>query len=113
MTPCSVLKARNALHGRVDSLESGAGDYVTRPFAMSDLVARVRSLMHRPLVLAELVLSYADIVADLQKRALRCTTHAVRLPPAELQILVSLIQAAGRMVRHSASRLPPGCRATL
>jgi DNA-binding response OmpR family regulator len=57
MTPCLMLTARDALHDRVDGLESGADDYVTKPFAMSELVARVRTLMRRPPAIEELVLS--------------------------------------------------------
>ena len=102
MTPCLMLTARDALHDRVDGLESGADDYVTKPFAMSELVARVRTLMRRPAALTALVASYADITVDPQQRALRCTTHSVSLAPAELQILLSLISAAGQTVRHAA-----------
>jgi DNA-binding response OmpR family regulator len=102
MTPCLMLTARDALHDRVDGLESGADDYVTKPFAMSELVARVRTLMRRPAALTALVASYADIAVDPQQRALRCTTQAVPLAPAELQIMLSLIKAAGQTVRHSA-----------
>jgi DNA-binding response OmpR family regulator len=51
MTPCLMLTARDALHDRMDGLESGADDYVTKPFAMSELVARVRTLMRRPAAL--------------------------------------------------------------
>jgi DNA-binding response OmpR family regulator len=102
MTPCLMLTARDALHDRVDGLESGADDYVTKPFAMSELVARVRTLMRRPAVLTALVASYADIKVDPQQRALRCTTHSVPLAAAELQIMLSLIKAAGQTVRHSA-----------
>lgn len=53
MTPCLMLTARDALHDRVDGLESGADDYVTKPFAMSELVARVRTLMRRPPMLRD------------------------------------------------------------
>jgi DNA-binding response OmpR family regulator len=102
MTPCLMLTARDALHDRVDGLESGADDYVTKPFAMSELVARVRTLMRRPAALTALVASYADITVDPQQRALRCTIHSVPLAPAELQIMLSLIKAAGQTVRHSA-----------
>lgn len=101
MTPCLMLTARNALHDRVDGLESGADDYVTKPFAMSELVARVRTLMRRPPVLAELVLSFADIAVDPQQRAMRSGADTVLLAPAELQIMLCLINAAGRTVRHA------------
>ncbi|MBB2931234.1 response regulator transcription factor [Paraburkholderia silvatlantica] len=101
MTPCLMLTARDALHDRVDGLESGADDYVTKPFAMSELVARVRTLMRRPPTLAELVVSFADITVDPQQRAMRCGAETVTLAQAELQIMLCLVKAAGRTVRHA------------
>lgn len=102
MTPALMLTARDALHDRVDGLESGADDYVTKPFEMSELVARVRTLMRRPVALTTLVASFADIAVDPQQREVRCGAHAVMLAPAELQIMLCLIEAAGRTVRHAA-----------
>ncbi|WP_343674938.1 response regulator transcription factor [Paraburkholderia heleia] len=102
MTPCLMLTARDALHDRVDGLESGADDYVTKPFAMSELVARVRTLMRRPVVLTALVASFADVTVDRRQREMRCGDLSVTLAPAELQIMLCLIDAAGQTVRHSA-----------
>lgn len=101
MTPCLMLTARDALHDRVDGLESGADDYVTKPFAMSELVARVRTLMRRPAVVTALALTFADITVDPQQRAMRCGDELVLLAPAELQILLCLMKAAGGTVRHA------------
>jgi len=101
MTPCLMLTARDALHERVDGLESGADDYVTKPFAMTELVARVRSLMRRPVALTALVASFADIVVDPGQREMRCDDRAVVLAPAELQIMLCLVEADGRTVRHA------------
>jgi DNA-binding response OmpR family regulator len=100
-TPCLMLTARDAVHDRVDGLESGADDYVTKPFAMSELVARVRSLMRRPVALTTLVASFADISIDPQQCALVCGEHSVLLAPAELQIVLCLIKAGGTIVRHA------------
>lgn len=100
--PCLMLTARDALHDRVDGLESGADDYVTKPFAMSELVARVRTLMRRPVALTALVESFADLTVDPAHREMHCGTASVVLAPAELQIMLCLVQAAGRIVRHAA-----------
>jgi DNA-binding response OmpR family regulator len=102
MTPCLMLTARDALHDRVDGLESGADDYVTKPFAMSELVARVRTLMRRPVALTALVVSFGDITVDPEQRAMRCDERPVLLAPAELQVMLCLVKAAGGTVRHSA-----------
>jgi len=101
MMPCLMLTARDALHDRIDGLETGADDYVTKPFAMSELVARVRTLMRRPVELTTLVQSFADIAVDPQQRAMRCGDQAVVLAPTELQIMLTLLKAAGQTVRHS------------
>lgn len=102
MTPCLMLTARDALHDRVDGLESGADDYVTKPFAMSELVARVRTLMRRPAALTALVLSFAEISVDPGQHLMGCGAKTVLLAPAELQVMLCLVKAGGRMVRHSA-----------
>ena len=101
MTPCLMLTARDALHDRIDGLETGADDYVTKPFAMSELVARVRTLMRRPVVMEALILSFADITLDPQQHVMCCVAETVRLAPAELQIMLTLLRAAGQTVRHS------------
>ena len=102
MTPSIMLTARDALHDRIDGLETGADDYLTKPFAMSELVARVRTLMRRPAVLAALVARFADITVDPQQQAMCCGSYSVQLAPAELQILLALLHGAGQTVRHSA-----------
>ncbi len=101
MTPCLMLTARDALHDRVEGLESGADDYLTKPFAMSELVARVRSLMRRPAALADLTVTLGGVTVDPQQQTMRCGDRAVRLAPAELQIMLCLMRAGGRTVRHA------------
>lgn len=101
MMPCLMLTARDALHDRIDGLESGADDYMTKPFAMSELVARVRTLMRRSPALTTLTASFADITVDPQQRAITCGGRSILLAPAELQIMLCLIKAEGRTVRHS------------
>jgi DNA-binding response OmpR family regulator len=101
MTPCLMLTARDALHDRIEGLESGADDYVTKPFEMSELVARVRTLMRRPVNMTTLVQTFADVSVDPQEHALRCGSKLMILAPAELQIMLTLLNAKGQTVRHS------------
>ncbi|MDR6383473.1 MULTISPECIES: response regulator transcription factor [Paraburkholderia] len=101
-SPCLMLTARDALHDRIDGLESGADDYVTKPFAMSELVARVRTLMRRTAPLRALTVSFLDLTVDPAQHELTCGTRSIRLAPAELQIMQCLAKAAGRTVRHAA-----------
>ncbi|OTP66591.1 response regulator transcription factor [Caballeronia sordidicola] len=100
MIPCLMLTARDALHDRIDGLETGADDYVTKPFAMSELVARVRTLMRRPVGLTTLIQNFADIVVDPQQHALHCADRSVTLAPSELQIMLTLLRAVGQTVPH-------------
>ncbi|MBB2929205.1 DNA-binding response OmpR family regulator [Paraburkholderia silvatlantica] len=75
---------------------------MTKPFAMSELVARIRTLMRRPVVPTALVASFADVTVDRRQREMRCGDLSVALAPAELRIMLCRIDAAGRTVRHSA-----------
>jgi DNA-binding response OmpR family regulator len=101
-TPCLMLTARDALHDRVEGLESGADDYLTKPFSMDELVARVRALMRRPPSLQSLTPEWGDIQVRPAEGCMTCGTETVTLAPAELQIMVALTHASGGTVRRSA-----------
>lgn len=101
-TPCLMLTSRDALHDRVEGLESGADDYLTKPFAMDEFVARVRALMRRPAQLQSLTPEFADIQVDPGEGCMKCGPETVTLAPTELQIMVALIRAGGATVRRSA-----------
>jgi len=101
-TPCLMLTARNALHDRVDGLESGADDYLTKPFPMEELVARVRALIRRPAEVRTMQPEFSDIRLHPNEGRLACGDESVTLAPAELQIMLCLVHQAGRAVRRSA-----------
>ncbi len=104
-TPCLMLTARDALHDRVAGLDSGADDYLTKPFSMEELVARVRALMRRPATLLERSACHDDLRLELDSGRLHCGTESVSLAPTELQIVVTLLRAAGQPVRRAALEL--------
>ena len=104
-TPCLVLTARDALHDRVDGLESGADDYLTKPFAMEELVARVRALTRRPAQRLNAIDSFADIAVRPDGGMLVCGHEVITLAPAEMQIMLVLVRAGGQTVRRTALEL--------
>ena len=101
-TPCLMLTARDALHDRVEGLESGADDYLTKPFSMDEFVARVRALMRRPPSLQSLTPEFGDVRIRPAEGCMTCGSETVTLAPAELQIMVVLIRADGTTVRRAA-----------
>jgi DNA-binding response OmpR family regulator len=100
--PCLMLTARDALHDRIQGLESGADDYLTKPFCMEELVARVRALLRRPAGLQSLTPEYRDVAVRPEGGCMLCGADSVTLAPAELQIMLSLIKANGQTVRRTA-----------
>jgi DNA-binding response OmpR family regulator len=100
--PCLMLTARDALHDRVEGLESGADDYLVKPFPMEELVARVRALLRRPAQLQSLTPRFGDLEIQPEGGRMQCGDEAVTLPPAELQIMLCLVKAGGSTVRRSA-----------
>ena len=101
MIPCLVLTARNAVHDRIDGLETGADDYLSKPFAMDELVARVRALMRRPAMIQTLSPNFGDLVLMPDSARIQCGEASAVLAPTEVQILFVLMQSAGATVRRS------------
>lgn len=100
-TPCLMLTARDALHDRVEGLDSGADDYLTKPFPIEELVARVRALLRRPAALQPDQPAFGDIHLRMEEGRLACGEESISLSPSEQQILLSLVRQEGRTVRRS------------
>jgi two-component system response regulator QseB len=105
LTPCLMLTARDAIHDRIDGLEAGADDYLPKPFSVEELVARTRALMRRPPLVQSLNPSYAGLEVVPQAGVMCRGEETVSLAPAELQLILSLVNASGRTVRRSALEL--------
>lgn len=102
VTPCLMLTARDALHDRIEGLESGADDYLAKPFPMEELVARVRALLRRPAQLQSLAPVWRDLQVLPDAGRMQCGRESITLAPAELQIMLSLVRAGGQTVRRGA-----------
>lgn len=101
-TPCLVLTARTALNDRVEGLDAGADDYLAKPFAMEEMVARVRALLRRPAELRSLTPACGDLTLRPADNVLCCADKSEVLAPAELQIMMLLMRKYQESVRHSA-----------
>lgn len=99
-TPILMLTARAELDDKVTGLDSGADDYLTKPFMTRELLARLRALVRRTRSTPDGELSYGDISLDSETLALSCsaTGQSVRLSEKEYRILEYLIANGGRIL---------------
>lgn len=97
-TPVLFLTARDSVDDRVLGLESGADDYLVKPFAFSELVARIRSLLRRTGPADSLKKSVADLVIDLEGRKVSRAGKSIELTPREFDMLAYLLRHSGQTV---------------
>ncbi|MBZ9763295.1 response regulator transcription factor [Mesorhizobium sp. CA8] len=100
--PVVILSSRTDEAGIVAALELGADDYVTKPFGMNELVARIRvALRHKFQQQGEKpVFHTGDLSVDLVKRIVKVERNEVKLSPKEYEILRILVQYAGKVLTH-------------
>ncbi|MEZ2332552.1 response regulator transcription factor [Mesorhizobium sp. RCC_202] len=100
--PVVILSSRTDEAGIVSALELGADDYVTKPFGMNELVARIRvALRHKFQQQGEKpVFHTGDLTVDLVKRIVKVEGNEVKLSPKEYDILRILVQHAGKVLTH-------------
>lgn len=98
-TPVLVLSAKRSLGDRIKGIETGADDYLVKPFAFSELLVRVQALIRRSTMAEEhSSLSYADVSIDLIKREVLRSGQKIDLQPREFALLVLLVRNAERAV---------------
>ena len=100
-TPILLLTAREALSDRVNGLNTGADDYLTKPFAFEELLARVHALLRRSDLTRPVVLRLADLTLDPVSHKVARGGKAVELTPREYAILELLLRHAGGVVHRS------------
>ncbi|AIT81816.1 response regulator transcription factor [Novosphingobium pentaromativorans] len=97
--PVLMLTALDSIDDRVEGLETGADDYLGKPFAFTELLARLNALMRRAAaVQPDLMLEARGVVLDLLKREARCGDQPVLLQPREFRLLEQLVRNKGDTV---------------
>ena len=98
-TPVLILTARDGLADRVDALDLGADDYLTKPFELAEVAARCRALVRRTRSATSAEVRIGTLTLDLAGRTALLDGHALDLTRREWSILESLVLEAGRVVR--------------
>lgn len=102
-TPILVVSGRTGAADKVEALDAGADDYVTKPFQIDELLARIRALTRRiPTQEADPVVRFADVVVDLAARTVTKGGALVRLTPTEWHMLGVLLRSPSRLVTRQA-----------
>ncbi len=96
--PVLMLTARDAVEDRVEGLDRGADDYLTKPFEFRELLARLRALLRRPSALQPATLSVADLVVDTAGQVVSRSGKSISLTAKEYALVEFLVRNAGRVV---------------
>ena len=101
--PVIVLSSRDDEAGKVEELDLGADDYVTKPFGMNELLARMRTALRHPLAVGgeRPVFRAGDLSVDLVRRIIRVGEREVKLSPKEYDVLRLLVHHAGKVLTHA------------
>jgi len=99
--PILLLTTMGGIDDRVEGLESGADDYLVKPFSFAELLARTNALARRPINNVETILRVADLEMDLVKRTVTRGARRILLQPREFQLLEYLMRNAGRIVTRT------------
>src|SRR4029077_8203471 len=100
--PIVVLSSRDDETGKVQALDSGADDYVTKPFGMDELLARMRAALRHQLQIhgERPIFRVDDLSVDLVRRIVKVDDKEIKLSPKEYELLRILVQHAGKVLTH-------------
>lgn len=102
--PIIILSARGQEHQKVDALDAGADDYLTKPFSIGELVARIRVALRHVVQNAGTsegaVFSVGDLRVDMARRQVFLSENEIHLTPIEYRLLTTMIKYAGKVITH-------------
>jgi len=112
--PILIITARGSINERITGLDSGADDYLIKPFNHAELLARVRALLRRPSELQGPVLRRGNLEFDQAKDEVRCSGKPIQLRLSERRLLAALMRRSGAVVAKSSIEgiTPPWCSRT-
>jgi len=96
------VTALRSIDERVDGLDAGADDYLSKPFDVDELLARMRAVLRRPTTAPTLSVTVGDLSFDLNQRMATVRGLPFIVPKREMLLLEALVRYAGRVVRHNA-----------
>ncbi len=100
-TPIIMLTAKSELYDKLNGLENGADDYITKPFHMKELVARIKVILKRKVNIKENnYLKYEDIKLDLDEGKLKCNGNEIDINGKELELLEILLMNQNKIVKR-------------
>jgi len=100
-TPVIMLTARSTVDDRVHGLDAGADDYLVKPFAFAELLARIRALLRRPSISTDTVISFGDIELDTIKHEFRRRGERIELSGREFSILEYFMRNPGQVLTRT------------
>ncbi|PSM48833.1 DNA-binding response regulator [Chroococcidiopsis sp. CCALA 051] len=100
-TPVLLLTARDTVEDRVKGLDAGADDYLFKPFAFPELLARLRALLRRPPLQLDTILQVADLEMDVANREVRRAGKSIELSPREFSLLEYLMRHPRQVLTRS------------
>src|ERR1017187_4987248 len=101
-TPIIVLSVRDHERSKIEALDAGADDYVTKPFAIQELLARVRAHLRRAPERTASAIEAGDFTVDAAAHSITVQGHPIHLTPKEFDLLLHLARQAGKVITHRA-----------
>jgi two-component system KDP operon response regulator KdpE len=100
--PVIILSVREQEEDKIAALDAGADDYLTKPFGVGELLARIRTVMRRQnSIISEPIITFGDLWVDLANRSVRINDQEILLTPTEYDILKTFVISAGKVITNT------------